>query len=70
MIRYLAKRVYVLSDAELVESGDTLDVFERPQHSYTQALIASIPGRIARAAVAETSAGERALSDRKGLARI
>ena len=45
VIRYLAKRVYVMRDGEFVESGDTLEVFDRPQHPYTQALIASIPGR-------------------------
>lgn len=45
VIRYLAKRVYVMRGGEFVESGDTLEVFDRPQHAYTQALIASIPGR-------------------------
>ncbi len=45
VIRYLAKRVYVMRDGEFVESGNTLEVFDRPQHAYTQALIASIPGR-------------------------
>jgi ABC-type glutathione transport system ATPase component len=48
VIRYLAKRVYVMRDGEFVETGATLDVFTRPQHPYTQALIASIPGHIAR----------------------
>ena len=56
VIRYLAKRVYVMSDGELVETGDTVDVFERPQDAYTRALIASIPGRITRLAAADTSA--------------
>jgi peptide/nickel transport system ATP-binding protein len=69
VIRYLAKRVYVLSDGELVETGDTLEVFERPQHPYTRTLIASIPGRIARAAVEDMSTSERP-RDRKGLATI
>ena len=45
VIRYLAKRVYVMRDGEFVEAGDTLEVFDRPRHAYTQALIASIPGR-------------------------
>jgi ABC-type glutathione transport system ATPase component len=52
VIRYLAKRVHVMRDGEFVESGSTLDVFERPQHPYTRALIASIPGHIARSAAA------------------
>jgi len=45
VIRYLAKRVYVMCEGVFVESGTTLDVFDRPQHAYTKALIASIPGR-------------------------
>jgi len=49
VIRYLARRVYVMRDGEFVESGQTADVFERPQHDYTRALIASIPGRSRRA---------------------
>ena len=54
VIRYLAKRVHVMRDGAFVESGNTFDVFERPQHAYTQALIASIPGHIARSAMVET----------------
>ena len=45
VIRYLAKRVYVMCDGAFVESGDTLEIFDHPEHAYTQALIASIPGR-------------------------
>ena len=53
VIRYLAKRVHVMRDGAFVETGDTLEVFENPRHSYTQSLIASIPGHIARSAVSE-----------------
>lgn len=45
VIRYLARRVYVMREGEFVEGGDTEQVFGNPQHAYTQALIASIPGR-------------------------
>ncbi len=54
VIRYLAKRVYVMSEGAFVESGDTLDVFDHPKHEYTRALIASIPGRKAISTTAET----------------
>ena len=71
VIRYLAKRVYVMRDGEFVETGDTLDVFERPQHAYTRALIASIPGRIARVGCGGHLRGMNTLqSDRKDLARM
>lgn len=66
VIRYLAKRVYVMREGEFVETGATLDVFERPQHPYTQALIASIPGHIARSAVAESAKLDSVQSDLKG----
>ena len=45
LIRYLTSRVYVMQKGKIVEAGDTLRVFDRPEHSYTQLLIASIPGR-------------------------
>ena len=45
LVRYLTSRVYVMSKGEIVESGDTLNVFEQPQHEYTRLLISSIPGR-------------------------
>jgi len=50
VIRYLCTRVHVMHEGEFVESGETHDVFERPRHAYTQALIASIPGRTRRTA--------------------
>ena len=45
VVRYLARRVYVMRDGEFVESGPTEQIFEDPQHDYTRTLIASIPGR-------------------------
>jgi len=45
LVRYLTSRVYVMQKGDIVETGETQDVMEQPQHSYTQLLIDSIPGR-------------------------
>jgi peptide/nickel transport system ATP-binding protein len=37
--------VAVMKNGEVVESGPIGEVFGNPQHAYTQALLASIPGR-------------------------
>jgi peptide/nickel transport system ATP-binding protein len=43
--------VAVMKDGEVIEAGLVADVFGKPQHGYTQALLAAIPGR--RSAAAE-----------------
>ncbi len=43
LVRYLCDRVAVLRGGELVETGPVLEVCERPQELYTQALIAATP---------------------------
>jgi peptide/nickel transport system ATP-binding protein len=45
LVRYLTSRVYVMKKGDIVESGDTVHIFDHPQHPYTQLLINSIPGR-------------------------
>jgi peptide/nickel transport system ATP-binding protein len=45
VIRYLARRVYVMREGAFVETGQTERIFNDPQHEYTRTLIASIPGR-------------------------
>jgi peptide/nickel transport system ATP-binding protein len=39
----LADRIMVMKDGVAVEQGTVLDVFQRPQHPYTQALLAAVP---------------------------
>jgi peptide/nickel transport system ATP-binding protein len=43
VVRQTANRLYVLYRGEIVESGPTDTVLDRPQHPYTQRLLASVP---------------------------
>jgi ABC-type microcin C transport system duplicated ATPase subunit YejF len=43
VIRAVADRVYVMRQGRIVEAGPTAAVFDSPQHSYTQALVAASP---------------------------
>ena len=43
VVQHLSQRVGIMYLGKLVELGPTLQVFEKPQHPYTQALLASIP---------------------------
>jgi ABC-type glutathione transport system ATPase component len=42
-VEAVADRVAVMQGGKIVEQGDAKDVFERPQHSYTQTLLAASP---------------------------
>ncbi len=44
IVRKVADRVCVMTKGQIVEQGDTEDIFENPQHSYTQHLLAAEPG--------------------------
>jgi hypothetical protein len=46
LVRRFTHRVGVMERGKLVESGDTAEVFDRPQHAYTQRLLASRPQRV------------------------
>ena len=43
IVRKLADKVCVMTGGEIVEAGPTAAVFERPQHDYTQMLLAAEP---------------------------
>ena len=45
IVRKIAKRVCVMKEGEIVERGDVAELFARPQHPYTRALIAAEPKR-------------------------
>jgi microcin C transport system ATP-binding protein len=49
IVRKMAERVCVMQAGEIVEEGRTADVFDRPQHAYTQRLLAAEPRAMARA---------------------
>ncbi len=44
IVRSMAKRVYVMNQGKVVESGDTHTLFTNPQHAYTRHLLNSRPG--------------------------
>ena len=43
IVRRMAKRVCVMTQGKIVETGPTEDVFTRPQHAYTRHLLAAEP---------------------------
>jgi ABC-type glutathione transport system ATPase component len=43
LVRTLCSRIVVMRKGAIVEQGPCLDVLGRPQHPYTQALIAAVP---------------------------
>ena len=47
LVRTLCSRIVVMRKGAIVEQGPCLDVLGRPQHTYTQALIAAVPKGLA-----------------------
>ncbi|MEE8535483.1 MAG: ABC transporter ATP-binding protein [Kiloniellales bacterium] len=43
IVRKVARRVAVMKEGEIVETGPTAEVFDNPQHPYTQMLLAAEP---------------------------
>ena len=55
VVRHLCRRVVVLYHGDIVETGDTEDIFQNPQRQYTKELVAAVPRiRVARGAAEGT----------------
>ena len=65
IVRYLADRVSVMYLGQIVEEGETEQVFNTPRHPYTRGLLAAVPSvdpkqRSTRAGTSETSQRSKA----------
>ena len=54
VVEHMSDRVAVMYLGRIVETGDWREIFERPAHPYTRALIAAIPDPLRRAPLATT----------------
>jgi peptide/nickel transport system ATP-binding protein/oligopeptide transport system ATP-binding protein len=50
VVRHIADDIVVMHQGKVVEQGQTEAVYQRPQHPYTQNLLAAIPGKRALSA--------------------
>jgi peptide/nickel transport system ATP-binding protein len=51
VVKYMADDILVMHNGEIVERGDAQQIYARPEHPYTQQLLAAIPRGFAAAAV-------------------
>ena len=56
VVAEIADRVAVMRQGKLVEQGQASDVLRRPQHAYTQALVAAVPSLSPRHSLRERAA--------------
>ncbi|MCX7825284.1 MAG: ABC transporter ATP-binding protein, partial [Verrucomicrobiae bacterium] len=42
-VEHISDRVLVMTEGRIVESASAEDIYARPQHPYTQKLIAAVP---------------------------
>ena len=45
LVHQISDRILVMYQGNIVEAGSADEVFERPQHPYTQSLLAAVPGQ-------------------------
>ena len=51
VVRHIADDIVVMNGGKIVEQGAVVDIYQRPQHEYTQNLLVAIPGKKAALAV-------------------
>ena len=68
LARRLCNRIAVMKDGEVVELGETEEIFQNPREAYTKRLIEAVPSRVKRRrnAAAESGMGEPAGSGSDG----
>jgi peptide/nickel transport system ATP-binding protein len=49
VVRQVTTRLYIMKSGQVIDSGDVESILADPQHSYTQLLLASVPGSQATA---------------------
>ena len=64
VVSEIADRVSVMQQGKLVETGETGQIIHRPEHQYTQALIAALPENLAR------SQSHRIIDDQQPLIKL